>query len=297
VANISRDDIKKRLDEIARVNGAVAAARARTTLSTFFAWAIDAGQRDTNPVINISKQGEGEPRSRTLAFDEIARIWSAAGNLGDYGQIVRLLILTLCRRDEIGELECVELDKEADAIVLPGARTKNKLEHLVPLSPLAQEIVTGITRRHGYPHVFGLRKDKPFSGWSKAKGELDEESGVDDWTLHDIRRSAGILERIGIPEFVVEALLNHKRAKLSRTYKPHDLYKLAPEKREALNIWALCIKLLCEPKGPALLNAIIRKEEDEADPARKMMPLRYRIQAAVQAKLNGEQNNVVPIRA
>jgi integrase len=292
VANISRDDIKKRLDEIARVNGAVAAARARTTLSTFFAWAINAGQRDTNPVTNVSKQGEREPRSRTLAFDEIARIWSAAGDLGDYGKIVRLLILTLCRRDEIGELEWAELDKEADAIVLPGARTKNKLEHLVPLSPLAQEIVTGITRRPGYPHVFGLRKDKPFSGWSKAKAELDEESGVDDWTLHDIRRSAGVLERIGIPEFVVEALLNHKRAKLSRTYKPHDLYKLAPEKREALNIWALCIKLLCEPKGPALLNAIIRKEEDEAEPARKMMPLRYRIQSAIQAKLSGETSNV-----
>jgi integrase len=297
VVNISRDDIKKRLDEIARVNGAVAAARARTTLSTFFAWAIDAGQCETNPVTNISKQGEREPRSRALTFDEIAKIWNAAGDLGDYGKITRLLILTLCRRDEIGGLECAELDREADAIVLPGARTKNKLEHLVPLSPLAQEIVTGITRRPGYPHVFGLRKDKPFGGWSKSKAQLDEEAGVDDWTLHDIRRSAGILERIGIPEFVVEALLNHKRAKLSRTYKPHDLYKLAPEKREALNIWALCIKLLCAPKGPALLNAIIRKEEDEADPARKMMPLRYRIQSAVQAKLNGETGNVVPLRA
>jgi integrase len=297
VANISRDDIKKRLEEIARVNGAVAAARARTTLSTFFAWAVDAGQRDTNPVTNITKQGEREPRTRALAFDEIARIWDAAGDLGDYGKIVRLLILTLCRRDEIGELECAELDKEADAIVLPGARTKNKMDHLVPLSPLAQEIVTGITRRPGYPHVFGLRKDKPFSGWSKSKAQLDEEAGVDGWVLHDIRRAAGILERIGIPEFVVEALLNHKRAKLSRTYKPHDLYKLAPEKREALNIWALCIKLLCEPKGPALLNAIIRKEEDEADPARTMMPLRYRIQSAIQAKLNGEAGNVVPLRA
>src|ERR1700730_1420641 len=125
VVNISRDDIKKRLDEIARMNGAVAAARARTTLSTFFAWAIDAGQCETNPVTNISKQGEREPRSRALAFDEIAKIWNAAGDLGDYGKIVRLLVLTLCRRDEIGELECAELDKEADAIVLPGARTKN----------------------------------------------------------------------------------------------------------------------------------------------------------------------------
>ena len=297
VVNVSRDDIKKRLDEIARMNGAVAAARSRTTLSTFFAWAIDAGQCETNPVTNISKQGEREPRSRVLAFDEIARIWVAAGDLGDYGKIVRLLILTLCRRDEIGELECAELDKEADAIVLPGARTKNGLEHLVPLAPLAQEILSGVTRRPGYPHVFGLRKDKPFSGWSKSKAQLDEEAGVDDWTLHDIRRSAGIMERIGIPEFVVEALLNHKRAKLSRTYKPHDLYKLAPEKREALNIWALCFKLLCEPKGPALLNAIIRKEEDEADPARKMMPLRYRIQSAIQAKLNGETSNVVVLRA
>jgi integrase len=296
-ANISRDDIKKRLEEITRVNGATAAARARSSLSTFFGWAIDEGLCDTNPVTDISKQSEGEPRSRTLAFEEIAKIWSAAGGLGEYGKIVQLLLLTLCRRNEIGELECAELDKEPDAIVLPGARIKNKLDHLVPLSPLAQEIVTGITRRPGYPHLFGLRKNKPFTGWSKAKRKLDEEAGVDGWTHHDTRRSAGILERIGIPESIVDALLNHKRPKLSRTYKPHDLYKLAPEKREALNIWALCIKLLCEPQGPALLNAIIRKEEDEEDSARKMMPLRYRIQSAIQAKLNGETGNVVPLRA
>ena len=297
IANISQDDVKKRLEEIGRTNGAVAAARARASLSTFFAWAINAGQRETNPVTNISKQGDREPRNRALAFDEIARIWIAAGNLGEYGKIVRLLILTLCRRDEIGELEWTEVDKEPDAIVLPGTRTKNRLDHLVPLSPLAQEIVTGVTRRPGYPHVFGVRKGKPFSGWSKSKAELDEQAGVDGWTIHDIRRSASTLERIGIPEFVVEALLNHKRAKLSRTYKPHDIYKLAPEKREALNIWALCITLLCEPKGPALLSAIIRKEEDEADSARKMMPLRYRIQSAIQVKLTGETGNVVPLRA
>jgi integrase len=297
VANVSRDDVKKRLDEIGRTNGATAAARARASVSTFFAWAIDAGQCEINPVSNISKQGEGEPRSRTLAFDEIARIWKAAGELGEYGKIVRLLFLTLCRRDEIGELECAELDKEADAIVLPGSRTKNRVDHLITLSPLAQEIVTSVTRRPGYPHMFGVRKGKPFAGWSKCKAQLDEEAGVDDWVLHDIRRSAGTLERIGIPESIVESLLNHKRAKLSRTYKPHDLYKLAPEKREALNIWALCIRLLCEPKGPTLLNAIIRTEEDEADQARKMMPLRYRIQSAIQAKLTGETGNVVALRA
>jgi integrase len=177
VVNISQDDIRKRLDEIARTNGAVSARAARSTLSFFFAWAIDAGQCKANPVSNISKQGEGEPRSRTLAFDEIAKIWSAAGELGEYGTIVRMLLATLCRRDEIGELEWVEVDKEPDAIVLPSARTKNKLEHLVPLSPLAQEIVGSITRRTGYPHLFGLRKEKPFSGWSKAKAELDEEAG------------------------------------------------------------------------------------------------------------------------
>jgi integrase len=297
VANISQDDIKKQLDEIARTNGAVAALRARASISTFFAWAIDAGQCKTNPVTNLSKSGERDSRSRTLAFDEIAKIWKAAGDLGEYGKIIRLLFLTLCRRDEIGELECAELDKEPDAIVLPGTRTKNRVDHLVPLSPLAQEILSGVTRRPGYPHMFGVRKGKPFSGWSKSKAQLDEEAGVDGWTIHDIRRSASSLERIGIPEHVVEALLNHKRPKLSRTYKPHDLYKLAPEKREALNIWALCIKLLCEPKGPTLLNAIIRKEEDEADHARKMMPLRYRLQSAIQAKLNGETGNVVPLRA
>src|SRR5215207_9947744 len=62
----------------------------------------------------------------------------------EYGKIVRLLILTLCRRDEIGSLEWAVIDKEARLIRLPGARTKSCREHVVPLSDAAVAILDAV---------------------------------------------------------------------------------------------------------------------------------------------------------
>src|SRR5262249_39099105 len=139
VSNIDRATVAARLREIAKKHGPVAADRSRTNLSTFFAWMIGEGIRETNPVEGTNRHSENKERERSLIlegekpnYDELIAVWKGAPD-SEYGKIVRLLILTLCRRDEIGSLRWSEIDKEGRLIRLSGDRTKNGQEHIVPL--------------------------------------------------------------------------------------------------------------------------------------------------------------------
>jgi integrase len=90
------------------------------------------GLCDHNPVVGTNKQTEDGPRDRALSMAEAAQVWLAAPD-SDYGRIVRLLLLTAARRNEIGRLRWSETDLEARTITLPGERTKNGRSHIIPL--------------------------------------------------------------------------------------------------------------------------------------------------------------------
>ena len=126
----------------------------------------------------------------------------------DYGRIVRLLILTGCRRDEIGSLRWSEIDNESRLIALPGERTKNSRTHDVPLSKAAPEIIDSIPRRMNSDFVFGEGKGG-FSGWSKAKAALDIQLGLKPWRLHDLRRTASTRMADAGVQIVIEVVINH----------------------------------------------------------------------------------------
>ena len=129
-----------RLAEIEKASGPIARNRLRSSLSTFFAWAIADGLIEVNPVAGTAKAEEGSSRERVLSETELAAIWQACGE-DQFGDIVRLLILTGQRREEIGGLRWSEIDLDRGLIVLPPARTKNKRLHELPLSPTTREIM------------------------------------------------------------------------------------------------------------------------------------------------------------
>ena len=76
----------------------------------------------------------GGKRDRVLTEDELAAIWRNLPEEGDFGRVIKLLILTGCREDEIGELAWSEID--GDGINLPAERCKNGHAHTVHLSEL-----------------------------------------------------------------------------------------------------------------------------------------------------------------
>jgi integrase len=235
LASIGRANVAAQVSTIAKDSGPVAANRSRASLSAFFRWAIGEGLCDHNPVAGINKQEEAGPRERSLSDTEAATIWLAAPD-NDYGRIVRLILLTGCRRDEIGSLKWSDIDTKERTITLPAERTKNKTAHTVPLSDTALAILKDIPRRANRDFVFGIGQGG-YSGWSKSKADLDAVVKLkEDWTLHDLRRTVRTgLGKLGIAPHVAEAALNHLPPKLIRTY---DRNTYLVEKKTALDLWA-----------------------------------------------------------
>jgi integrase len=181
-----------------------------------------------------------------LSDNELAQIWTAAG-LGDYGDIVRLLILTGQRREEVGGILWREIDLDRGVWSLEAMRTKNGLPHEVPLCAAAVDILRARWARNGRDLVFGLG-DGPFQGWSNAKAALDARtnkaanvrgtSPVKPWRIHDLRRTVATrLADLGVLPHVIEAILNHVSGHKAGVAGIYNRSTYAAEKREALNRW------------------------------------------------------------
>ncbi|HEY6701414.1 MAG TPA: tyrosine-type recombinase/integrase [Pseudolabrys sp.] len=255
---VSRPVIAAHLRVIAKESGPVSANRARGTLSSFFAWAIGEGLCEddaVNPVIGTNTF-DTKPRDRVLSNAELAAIWKAAPD-NDYGRIVKLLLLTGQRRDEIGGLRWSEIDTNENLITLTGARTKNGIEHRVPLSGEAMEALQGIT-----PHrdlVFGIGQDG-YAGWSKGKTALDAACGVKGWTLHDLRRTAATgMADLGVLPHVIEAVLNHVSGHKAGVAGIYNRSTYANEKRAALDLWAGHLRVIVAQASGANVTRLKRK--------------------------------------
>lgn len=112
-AKLSRRDIAEAIDKIAD-RAPIQANRSLAYTKAFFGWCVRRGYLEANPSAGISKPTRERTRERTPSLDELADIWSAAGASGyPFGHVVRLLILTAARRDEVGGLRMDELELPA----------------------------------------------------------------------------------------------------------------------------------------------------------------------------------------
>ena len=110
VFHLRRRQVAGRLTEIESERGRVTAARARAALSAMFNWAIREGfDIAANPVLGTNRPREPKSRERVLADSELAEIWRACRD-DDHGRIIKLLLLTAQRRDEVGGMRWAEID-------------------------------------------------------------------------------------------------------------------------------------------------------------------------------------------
>jgi integrase len=243
------------VDAIAAAQGVVAADRARTALSGFYGWAIERGYCEVSPSFNISPRASGKARDRFLTEAELVEVWRACGN-DDYGRIVRLLILTGQRRQEIGDLSWREIDIERRLIELPADRTKNHRAHVVPLSDAALALLPAQSK--GRDLVFG-GGGGGFSGWSKAKAALaarivdaralvDPKNAMPHWRIHDLRRSfvTHVNERGFAQPHVVEAIVNHISGHLAGVAGVYNKALYLAERRQAIKLWGAHVAALVE---------------------------------------------------
>ncbi len=234
---VRRADIAALLDRVTNGSGQFAANRLRAALSATWSWGMRTGliASETNPVTFTVRHKE-PARDRTLTDDELRAIWAATAGDGDYVRIVRLCLLTGCRRDEIGSLLWEEV--LTDRLSIGATRMKGGKAHELPLLPAIEA-----TLPHRYErakgHVFG-RRGTGFSGWSKSKTLLDARLGksgisIPRWTLHDLRRTFSTrLHDAGVEPLVIEALLAHKQQGVAAVYNRASFWQA---KRDALRRW------------------------------------------------------------
>jgi integrase len=213
VETITRGEIAALLSHAARVTGMVQSNRLRATLSAFFAWCMLEHELLANPVIGTRMLPETS-RERVLSEQELVAIWRASDSGSDFDRIVRLLMLTACRRTEIGDMRWSELSN--GVFTLPAARAKNHLTHTVALHWLAiaqlppRRTVGSTGAAVGRDAVFGTGEGG-FRGWSRCKARLDAQlSFTQPWTLHDLRRTCATwLAEHGTEPPHIDAVLNH----------------------------------------------------------------------------------------
>lgn len=248
LAKVTRADVAAEIVRIAKQNGPYAANRARAALSAFYSWAMGEGLADRNPVIGTNKATDEIARDRVLSPPELSAIWQEAGD-GDYAAIVKLLVLTGQRREEVGGMLWSEVDLDGLIWRILPERTKNGLPHDVPLSQPAVAILRDHAKRDGRDLVFGAGAG-PFQGWSNAKSahnkrvlarlrEKNKKASPPPWRLHDIRRTVATrLADLGVLPHVVEAVLNHVSGHKAGVAGVYNRASYAAEKRMALNLWA-----------------------------------------------------------
>jgi integrase len=233
IEGIRRPEIAARLQELMREHGRVAAAKARYTLSALYTWAMGEGLCESNPVVATNNPEAGVlPRERVLDDGELKVIFDACAD-DDFGNIVKLLTLTGCRRDEIGALRWNEV--ETGVLTLSAKRTKNRRTLTLTLPEPALKILRSVARRDG-PCVFGDPRHG-FTGWSAAKRKLDASLGkLPHWTLHDLRRTMRTgLGRLSVPPHITELAINHVKSGIVAVY---DRYSYQAEVTAALAQWA-----------------------------------------------------------
>jgi integrase len=252
IADISVADVATRINSINKNSGSPTAGRARAAMSALFAWSMQQGFMGPNPhnPVTTTKNPDETPatRDRVLKDHELAAIWNACGD-DDFGKIVRLLMLTACRRDEIGGLRWSEIDAEAGTLTLPKERVKNKHEHTLPLPPLTLAIIKTVHQRVGRDHLFGDHSPVGFTKWTEEKARLDERLGakVAPFTLHDLRRSAATgMVNLDIEPHHIEAVLNHYSGHRGGVAGVYNRSKYERQIRAALARWDDHLRTLIE---------------------------------------------------
>ena len=242
IATIDRKLVAEQLRRIVDEHGPTSAARARSNLSALFTWAMKEGMVAANPVAGTNNPIEGKQgRDRVLTDDEIRIVWRHCLD-DDFGRIVRLLLLTACRRDEIGWLRWPEVDLQVGRLLLPAERTKPGRALELPLTATARAVLETSPRRLGRDFVYGGRGGG-FGAWSwcmlALHGRMTAAEGraMPHWTLHDLRRTVRTgMSKLGVKPHVAELVLNHvaHRSGVVGIYDHHDYQ---PEITEALTKW------------------------------------------------------------
>ncbi len=263
VYELRRSHVAEMLDRIEDEVGPVMADRTRAYLRKALSWY---GERDdqfnlTAVFVRVEPRANPKERARTrvLSDEEIRAIWPALTEAGTFGDLVKMLLLTAQRRDEVAQMRRKEIGEDG-IWTIPAERYKTKKPNFVPLSKAALALIEPQPKIIDCDYVFPSRVKTSYSGFGKSKAKLDKAvlaamktqakkgtkvEALPNWTLHDLRRTAKtLMVRAGVRPDISERVLGHVIAGVEGTY---DRHSYAEEKRDALEKLATMIERILNP--------------------------------------------------
>jgi integrase len=247
--SIRRSDVAALLDRVEDGHGSRSADYCLTITRSIMNWQAARAHDDYTPPIvrGMRRQLPSEhERSRVLDDDEIRRVWTACEELGNYGALIRMLLLTTQRLEKVLTMAWADID--AGGVWRIPTVSKREKPHggELRLPQLARDLLAAIPVIEGNPFVFAGRGQGHSNGHSKNKARLDRSSGVTDWVVHDLRRTGrSLLSRAGVRPDIAERTLGHAQPRVAQTYDRH-LY--VDEKGAALAKLAALIDSIVNPR-------------------------------------------------
>lgn len=245
IQKITQQVLQQAIDAKARSGAPVQANRLKAHLAHFAKFARARFYLQPGVGTELQKAVKETARERELSLDDVRRIYNASYGLGDlWGPLVRLLILTGQRKEEIAALRWSEVNLSHRYLNIGGSRTKNGSGHITHLSRPAFEELEWLRAAADDDEdlIFTTTGNSHVSGFAKMKAKLDKIIGadIDHWRLHDLRTAfATIMAEADADEAVVDRILNHVAAGSapSVTARVYNRAKKLPQRRIVLERW------------------------------------------------------------
>jgi integrase len=227
---------------IALHNERPATARQRFgAMSRFLDYLLDEEVIAANPASSVSKKRRPKPpqhRSNFYSFEQLRRLWHADGLKPEYQRYLRFMITSPLRAKEVSQLRWAQVDLGRLELHLSSEETKNSEAFTMPLNTLAAQVIG----EAGDALVFPLsrREGGRMTAWSHFNNRVRGASGVDDFILHDLRRTFSSLmsENTSVSETLIDGLLNHKQAATrSGVIRHYQQAKHVEKRREVMAEW------------------------------------------------------------
>jgi integrase len=242
VADVVGNDIDKLHRKVTNTGHTYVANRVVAVLSKMFDLAERWGMREqnTNPCEKIERNKE-YLRKRYVEGDELARLCTALAEHPDKeaADIIRMLLLTGARKGEVLSMVWRDVDLSKGIWSKPASSTKQKEDHVVPLSAAARQLLSE-RRGKGPVGEFVFRGDGVTGhrldikrNWRK----ITKAAGIAGLRVHDLRHSfASQLVSAGSSLPLIGALLGHSNPRTTARYSHvfADPMKAAVEKVGAI---------------------------------------------------------------
>ncbi|MGI9364226.1 MAG: tyrosine-type recombinase/integrase, partial [Rhizobiaceae bacterium] len=258
LADLTRASIQVFVNDLADNHSKSAARHCRVILHGIYAFAQRQDLTDkANPCQHVTVAAH-TPRVRVLSDAELKTIWQTltppvnvegAPISASVAYSVLLAMVTLQRRAEVTGTALSEIDREKRIWLLPPERTKNKRAHVVPLSPLALDLIDRAlsVRSVESDYVFPSPRnaDQPINPQAMTRAFIRMKQALElgDIRPHDLRRTGATNltgEELGFPRFIVSQVLNHSgdTGNSAAVTSVYDRNEYLAEKRRALDAWA-----------------------------------------------------------